>query len=247
MPLYHSEAFVLRTYKLGERDQIVVLFTRDFGKVRAVARRSHSSRRPLASYQQPLRLLRVILFGRPAQTLFRINSIDLAQTYRRLHEDFGSLRSGLYLTELLDVATREREPAPELFTLFHATLDQLVTGSQPSLVLRQFEFHLLMHAGYTPQLEYCARCAQDLPSQESPFSPRLGGLVCRTCAAEVRPTRPVRPAVLALLRRAIAGDQTCWRPTDFDSASEQELEELLHTHLTSCLGRELKSYAFLHL
>ena len=69
MPLYHSDAFVLRTYKLGERDQIVVFFPGDFGKVRAVARRSQSSRRPQASYYQPLMLVRAILFGQPSRPL----------------------------------------------------------------------------------------------------------------------------------------------------------------------------------
>jgi DNA repair protein RecO (recombination protein O) len=248
VPLYHSDAFVLRTYKLGERDQIVVFFTRDFGKIRAVARRSHSSRRPHASYYQPLMLLRAILFGRPSRSLFRVNSVDVAQTYRGLHEDFGALRSGLYLTELLDVTTREHEPVPELFELFHATLDRLVVTPQSSLVLRQFELYLLMHIGYTPQFEYCARCDRDLPSQAgSSFSPRLGGLVCASCASEVRPTLAVSSAAVAFLRRALGGDEACWTASDLDTAARQELEDVLHAHLVSCLGRELKSYAFLHL
>jgi DNA repair protein RecO (recombination protein O) len=247
VPLYHSDAFVLRTYKLGERDQIVVLFTRDFGKIRAVARRSHSARRPHASYYQPLMLLRAILFGQPSRPLFRVNSVDVAQTYRGLREDFGALRSGLYLTELLDVATREHEPAPELFGLFQAILDRLVATPQSSLVLRQFELHLLMHLGYTPQFEYCARCDRDLSSQAGPFSPRLGGVVCAACTSEVRPTLPVSPAAVAFLRRVLGGDEACWTASDLDSAARQELEDILHAHLVSCLGRELKSYAFLHL
>ncbi|HSX81787.1 MAG TPA: recombination protein O N-terminal domain-containing protein, partial [Candidatus Saccharimonadia bacterium] len=77
MALYHSAAFVLHTYKLGETDQIVVLFTQEFGKLRAVARRSHSPRRHAASYYQPLMLLNAIVYGRPGQTLYRMHSVDI--------------------------------------------------------------------------------------------------------------------------------------------------------------------------
>ena len=72
------------------------------------------------------------------------------------------LRCGLYMTELIDVATHEREPAPELFVLLRQTLEELIQTSDPMLLLRRFELRLLMLIGYTPQLLYCAQCARDL-------------------------------------------------------------------------------------
>jgi DNA repair protein RecO (recombination protein O) len=244
--LYRSAAFVLHTYKLGETDQIVVLFTQEFGKLRAVARRSHSPRRHAASYYQPLMLLDAIVYGRPGQALYRMHSVDILQALRPLHEDFGLLRCGLYMTELIDVATHEREPAPELFTLFHQTLEQLTQTSDPML-LRHFELRLLMAIGYTPQLLYCAQCTRDLEAQAHTFSPRLGGLLCMTCASTVRQTLTVSPEALTYLRRALAHGTTVEPPTPPAATVQQELERLLHAHLTFCLGRELKSYAFLHL
>jgi DNA repair protein RecO (recombination protein O) len=247
VPLYQSDAFVLRTYKLGEADQIVVFFTRDYGKLRTVARRSYSSRRYTASFYQPLTLLHTILFGRPSQPLYRINSVDIVQTFRPLHEDFLYLRCGLYLTELIDVATQEHEPAPELFMLLHATLEQLPQAPDTSMLLRLFELRLLMVVGYTPQLLYCARCTNDVQPDEGTFSPHLGGLVCTSCATEVRQTLAVSPATLEFLRQAIAGDSSHWPSMSLDPVVQQELERVLHTHLTWRLGRELKSYPFLSL
>jgi DNA repair protein RecO (recombination protein O) len=245
--LYHSAAFVLHTYKLGETDQIVVLFTQDFGKLRVVARRSHSPRRHAASYYQPLMLLNAIVYGRPGQALYRMHSVDILQALRPLHEDFELLRCGLYMTELIDVATHEREPAPELFALFHQTLEQLLQTSDPMLLLRRFELRLLMAIGYTPQLLYCAQCARDLEAHANTFSPRLGGLLCLACTSTVRQTVTVSPEVLLYLRRVLAADPSVDSPTPLVATVQQELERLLHTHLTFCLGRELKSYAFLHL
>ncbi len=247
MPLYQSDAFVLRTYKLGETDQIVVFFTRAYGKLRAVARRSHSPRRRLAGYCQPLTLLHTILFGRPSQNLFRINTIDIVQPFRVIHEDFGHLRSGLYLTELIDVATREHEPMPELFELMHWSLEQLPQTGHPAMLLRLFEVCLLMAMGYTPQLMYCAHCMRDLPLQDGEFSPPLGGLICSSCAPAMRQTLKVSRVALEVLHHLINNGVDGWSDQHFEAEVEQEIEALLHAHLTARLGRELKSYAFLHL
>jgi DNA repair protein RecO (recombination protein O) len=245
--LYRSNAFVLHTYKLGETDQIVVLFTQDFGKLRAVVRRSHSPRRHTASYYQPLMLLNTIVYGRPGQSLYRMHSVDIVQAFRPLHEDFGLLRCGLYMTELIDVATHEREPAPELFTLLHQTLEQLAQRPSPPMLLRLFELRLLMAIGYTPQLFYCVQCTRDLHEHERTFSPRLGGILCSACDATVRQTLTVSPETLIYLRLALAGDSPVVPLTPLTTTGQQELEQLLHAHLLCCLGRELKSYAFLHL
>jgi DNA repair protein RecO (recombination protein O) len=245
--LYRSAAFVLHTYKLGETDQIVVLFTQEFGKLRAVAHRSHSPRRHAASYYQPLMLLNAIVYGRPGQTLYRMHSVDILQAWRPLREDFGLLRCGLYMTELIDVATHEREPAQELFALFQQTLEQLMQTPAPMLLLRCFELRLLMAIGYTPQLLYCAQCARDLEAHAYTFSPRLGGLLCTTCASTVRQTLTVSPEALTYLRSALASESTVALPTLLPAPVQQELEQVLHAHLICCLGRELKSYAFLSL
>jgi DNA repair protein RecO (recombination protein O) len=247
VPLYQSDAFVLRTYQLGEADQIVVFFTRDFGKLRAVARRSHSPRRHSASYYQPLLLLQTILFGRPTQALYRINTVDIVQTFRGLHEDFERLRCGLYMTELLDVTTHEREPLQELFTLFQLALEQLLQTTNTALLLRQFELRLLGIIGYTPQVLYCARCACELRPHDRTFSPLLGGLLCSACAPEVRQTLLISPATRAYLCGVIDSTTTEFPAIALDTSAQQELETLLHLHLTARLGRELKSYAFLHL
>jgi len=245
--LYRSDAFVLRTYKLGETDQIVVFFTRDLGKLRAVVRRSHNPRRHTAGYYQPLMLLHAIVFGRPGQSLYRIQSVDIVQALRPLHEDFRLLRCGLYLTELIDVATHEREPLPELFALFHQALAQLAQTSAPEMLLRLFELRLLMAIGYTPQLLYCAHCTNDLKPHECTFSPRLGGLLCTACATTARQAFPVSPEAIAYLRHAMADDTAGAPPTPLTATGQQDLERLLHAQVTFCLGRQLKSYAFLQL
>jgi DNA repair protein RecO (recombination protein O) len=173
--------------------------------------------------------------------------VDIVQPFRVLHEDFEYLRCGLYMTELLDVTTHEREPMPDLFGLFQLSLEQLTHMTNPALLLRRFELRLLEIMGYTPQVFYCARCAGQLRAHERTFNPILGGLVCSACAPEVRHSLTISPATRAYLCAVIERDATAAPTVVLDAASQQELEKLLHLHLIARLGRELKSYAFLQL
>lgn len=247
MPLYQSHAFVLRTYKLGENDQIVVFFTQQYGKIRAVGRRSHGPRRRPSGYCQPLCLLNAILFGRPAQSLFRINAVDIVRPLRGIQADFSRLRNGLYVTELVDAATREHEPMPELFALMCWSLEQLTKAERPAPLLRFFEVRLLKLMGYTPQLLCCTGCMRDLPLAAGWFSAHQGGLVCAACAPSVHRTIKVSGATIEVLRRMIDSDAGVWPVGSNDTTIEDELEHVLHAHLVARLGRELKSYAFLQL
>ena len=246
MALYRSDAFVLRRYKLGESDQIVVLFTRDYGKLRVVAHRNRRGHSRTAGYYQPLTRLHVIAYGRPTRSLYHTHSVDIAQAFRVLHQDFNLLSCGLYMTELIDISTQDRQPAPELFALLDEALEALArTEPQPGapMVLRHFEISLLTLSGYALQLSECAHCGGELPPGACGYNARAGGLVCATCAA-TRHTLKVGRAACGYLRGMMGHIPL---PETLPDDAQQELERLLHLHLTTCLGREIKSYPFLYL
>ena len=79
MPLIASEALVLRTYKLGETSKIVVLLTRDRGKVRAVAKGARGGKPRYGSALEPLSEVRVTLHGRQGADLFRLGQCELVR------------------------------------------------------------------------------------------------------------------------------------------------------------------------
>ena len=247
MALYRSDAFVLRRYKLGETDQIVVLFTREFGKLRVVARRNRRGHSRTAGHYQPLTRLRVIVYGRPTRSLYYTQSVDILQPFRALHDDFNLLSCGLYMTELIDVSTEDRQPAPELFLLFDEALEALSrNGCDPGapMVLRHFEMSLLTLSGYALQLAQCAHCGGPLPTGTGSFNARAGGMVCEKCSA-TRHTLRIGSAACDYLRGMMG--QAPVPDGAPDAATQRDLEKLLHLHLTTRLGREIKSYPFLSL
>ena len=114
MALLTTEALVLRGYKLGETSKVVVLLTRERGKLRAVARGARGGRPRYQSALEPLSEVRVTLYGRQGAELLRLGQAEL------LHSAFRagtrSLDAALFLSgcaELLDAFCPEGEAEDE--------------------------------------------------------------------------------------------------------------------------------------
>src|SRR5678816_3302541 len=69
MPLYTTDALILRTYALGESDRIVVFLTRDRGKKRGVAKNAKQSRRRFGGGLEPMTCGRVSYFEKERRDL----------------------------------------------------------------------------------------------------------------------------------------------------------------------------------
>src|SRR5436305_485907 len=101
MPLYTADALILRTYKLGESDRIVVFLTRDRGKKRGVAKNARQSRRRFGGALEPLTLGRVGYLERERRDLVRLDYVEPMRSPMTVI-DGESLGYVEYFAELID-------------------------------------------------------------------------------------------------------------------------------------------------
>src|SRR3712207_7479901 len=76
MPVYQAEALILRTYKLGEADRIVVFLTRDRGKKRGVAKGARRQRSRYTGALEPMTRAGVAYYERELRDLVRLNYVE---------------------------------------------------------------------------------------------------------------------------------------------------------------------------
>src|SRR5207247_9663011 len=109
MPLYTTDALILRTYKLGESDRIVVFLTRDRGKKRGVAKNSRQSRRRFGGALEPLTCGRVGYMERERRDLVRVDYVEPTRSpLSAMHgEALGYVG---YFAELIDEGAPEADP-----------------------------------------------------------------------------------------------------------------------------------------
>ena len=150
MPLHATEALILRTYKLGESDRIVVFLTRDRGKKRGVAKNARQSRRRFGGALEPLTYGRVGYVERERRDLVRLDYVEVVRSPLAA-ADGEALGYVSYFAELIDEWAQEADPNEPLFRLGASMVDAMAAGVPIDPLARYFEHWLLRLQGvYEP-------------------------------------------------------------------------------------------------
>ncbi|MBN1304840.1 MAG: DNA repair protein RecO [Anaerolineales bacterium] len=240
-----AEAVVLRHRDWQEADRLLVLYTRELGKVRAVVKGARKVTSRKAGHLEPFTRVRLQL-ARGRSDLLIVSQADTVDAYLSLREDLEQTGSAAYVVELLDRFTYEEEGShPSIFRLLTDTLARLDKGLEPWLVLRYYEMRLLDHLGFRPQLFACANCEKEIKAVDQFFAPDTGGVLCPNCGTGLSRLRNVSVEVLKYLRhfqRSSFRDAQQAQPVP---SVKKEVEDLMQYYLTYLLERSLNSPEFI--
>jgi len=234
--LYRDQAIVLRTQKLGEADRIITLFTRDHGRLRAVAKGVRRTKSRFGARLEPTSYVDLQLYtGKTFDIVTQAESI----------ENFGDSLSNDYqnwtiASAILEAAERftaqEHEPALQQYLLVVGALKALAHNTyDSSLILDAYLLRSLSVAGYAPSLTNCSRC--DKPGPHKYFSLVGGGSVCVDC----KPSAAATPLVetLQLMSDLQTGD---WEGAiQSELRNRREASGLIAAYLQWHLERGLRS------
>jgi DNA repair protein RecO (recombination protein O) len=240
MPLRHASSIVLRTYRVGEADKVVVFFTLEYGKVRGMAR---AARRPRSRFGGSLELgteVELTFFEKEGRELVSVDRCDIIRSrFSKLGEPI--LASTLaYVTDLVDGFFQEREPNPRVYRLLRASLGALVSTGRPETVARYFEAWLLRLSGHYPRRRTCPDCGRPLTELGANYVVEEELFGCQRC---LNRGVPISKGSLEFIERA-------WRepPEKMKSASARTLKELGTMHyriVQQQLEKDLKSHQIL--
>jgi len=238
MPTIASDALVLRAYKLGETSKLVVLLTRERGKVRAVARGARGPRSRYRSALEPLSEVQVTLYGRQGAELYRLGDCEL------LRSAFLAGSRGLepalalsYFAELLDGFALEGEAEDAVYRLALAVIRAQEGGVPLAVLGRYLEAWLLRLHGVYPPLDRCAACGGGLPAAALRYHAPARGFVCDDCGPASGPLLPVEARTLLerIFRNAPAA------MTEVGTAGAAALEPFHQELIVNHLERGLRS------
>jgi DNA repair protein RecO (recombination protein O) len=150
VPLYTADALVLRTYKLGEADRIVVFLTRDRGKKRGVAKGARRPRSRFTGALEPLTEVTVAYFEKERRELVGLNYAETRRSPLNLDSQ-DALGHVSYFAELLDEWAQEADADDRLYRLGASMLDALSAGAPVEPLARYFEYWLLRLQGVYPE------------------------------------------------------------------------------------------------
>src|SRR5437870_4961510 len=133
MSMEKATALVIRGSDFSETSRIVTLWTREFGKVRALAK---GGRRLKSNFDVALDLLTVcdiVFIRKTSGNLDLLTEAQVQERFPQLRCDLAALYAAYYVAELLDAWTQDYDPHALLFdealvTLRKLGLSGIVTG-----------------------------------------------------------------------------------------------------------------------
>ncbi|HVC47180.1 MAG TPA: DNA repair protein RecO [Terracidiphilus sp.] len=177
MSVLTSEAVVLRTWPVHESDLIVSLFTREYGRVRGVAKAALKSRRRFGGALEPMTLARAWFAERPGQELVRLDQLEIVRSPLSAPVDAVRMAVLSLYAEVLDEALPEHDPQETVFRLVVSVLEQ-TTVEQPWMPLTYFALWMTRLMGLLPDVGHCTACGERLEAGEIWFSGHGDGLFC---------------------------------------------------------------------
>jgi DNA repair protein RecO (recombination protein O) len=244
---------VLRSVAFRDADRIVTLFTRDHGKLSALARGARSSKRRFGAG------LGLFVVGRAELRegrgeLWTLASFDVVREFTRVAADVAAMAHASYATELVRELTAAEQADAAVFDLLVELYGLLVERGPAPAVLRAFELALLAAVGLAPALDRCVACGDEsdesLDAAGAVLDPSRGGLVCAACAASAAgpAVKPLpAPARALLLAAERAGSLAAAHPgaaTVGDGAALAARDAML-AMLLAQIGKPLRSLEFI--
>ena len=177
MNVLTSEAVVLRTWPVHEADLIVSFFTRDYGKVRGVAKAALKSRKRFGGALEPMTLARAWFTERPRQELVRLDQLEILRSPLSAPVDPVRMTVLSFFAEVLDESLPDHDPQETVFRLLAAVLEQ-TTIEQPWMPLTYFQLWMTRLMGLLPDIAHCTACGEALHAEEISFNLHADGLYC---------------------------------------------------------------------
>jgi DNA repair protein RecO (recombination protein O) len=238
MKSYSADALVLRTYRYGEADRIVVFLTSDRGKKRGVAKNASKSRRRFGAALEPLTRGTVTYVEREHRELVRLDRIEPRTSPMGGTPEASRLAHGAYFAELLNEWAQDGQGNERLFRLGTSVGEAMERGGSIEALARYFEYWLLRLEGVYPAMDVCGRCGERTLGDGAVLATSDWHYVCQTCS----PRGPqLSRAAMTFLKTAGARTPAEITAADVGAGALREIEHVHHHLIAMHLEKEVRS------
>lgn len=197
MSIEKSAAIILRIIDFSNTSCVVTMYTREFGKISALAKGARRPKNPFEGALDVLSICHVVFVHKSTDALDILTEAKLERRFRAASKDLARLYTAYYFLELTTALTEPADPQPELYDALRAAIVGLDEGDSSEPWMLRFEMRLLTIIGHGPALDRCVVCGQPAAGKSQCwFSTAAGGLICSTC-------RPGKRSVVSMSREAI--------------------------------------------
>lgn len=251
MQNFTTNAINLKSYNLSETDKIIVMYSKDKGIIRGVAKGVKKTTSKLGGRMDMLVANHLMLHkGKNLDTICQAQAIN---TFKNSRNDMNKLFYSMYCSEIVHSFGVENDPnSVEIYELFYKTLDAISKANNKVellIAILKFQLKITHIAGYSLELEECACCGGKLNDDEIYFSAQTGGTICLECRKHTFKSVKLHHKIRDFLVTLLQLDFELKTRYD-DLATERICEfcmELLKSHVEQYSPKKIKSSEMLEI
>jgi DNA repair protein RecO (recombination protein O) len=179
--LQTSEAIVLRSYNSGEQDKIVVLFTREKGIIKGIAKGARKFVNRFGGSLEPFSHIKIIYYEKETRELVVIKNCELIESFFEIQKDVKVIYYFSYFAELIEEFFPLKSVEELSYRLLISTFKATKGGGDLNLISRYFEMWLLKIYGILPDFSKCMKCRKKI-IKKAWLSPKRDGVLCNSCS-----------------------------------------------------------------
>ena len=241
-----ATALVLKAVEFSETSSVVTLFTREFGKIHALAKGARRPKGPFESALDLLGLCRIVFLRKSSGALDLLTEAKLERRFRPPSRDLSCLYAGYYVAELLSELTDDYDPNPALFDLADELLLGISRGESVSNSVLRWELAALGVLGHLPSLERCVECGTTVPTTERiSFGLLAGGVLCSKCRVGKRQVVSVHGGTIRAMASLSDLQTDTWKRLELDARTRGELRGVMNNYLAHVLGHRPRMQEYL--
>ena len=235
-----TEGIVVRSYDFGEGHRIVVLFTAQYGKIKAVAKGSRKTRSKYGASLEPLSENHFLLYRKPSQVLFTITGCKVIRSWDSIRGDMYLFGWASMMVEAIDYLYASEDKEIVVYNLLKQALKDIGEGQAPATTWL-FLFRALKHAGYRLNFFRCGACEKKVNEVIQPyFSPHDGGLICGVCRKKGELLWPVSSNTVQSICNLSPN-------SELQDSVEREIGNIIKKFIKYQFGKDLKSPDFINI
>ncbi len=181
--VYHwTLASILHASRVGEKDKRLVLFSRELGKVTAVARSTAVPDAKWSTSFEPFSLLYLRLYDR--SRFLTVVSSEERVVYTGVLSSLSRSLKGMAMNQLAECVLEPSLEEPSLFAAYVTALSRLniaANAAEEDRAFLQFTLDVLTELGFGVSSLHCERCGAALDKNVR-FSMRDNVFHCLSCA-----------------------------------------------------------------
>lgn len=206
MKIDKTKGIIIRWYELGDTSKIIKLYTKDFGKMKVVAKGVKNLKSKFGSAMDLFNLSEIVFYNKESRDLQLLSEADLIEQFESIQNNYYKYQIVSCIAQILDNFTLPEEKNLSLYKMTAKALHLTSEADDSNMIMLSYLYavKLIAMSGYKPLLRECAVCSRENFDEDDFYlSISEGGIVCKQCRAKKENLIKITTPVVSLLQNLI--------------------------------------------